>query len=310
MRILADVTTLVYSMRRLAILFLIAVFAGSSESTHAQQGSGIAKEDLSISSNILSSDVGYTVYLPPDYETSSRYYPIVYLLHGYGGDESAWIQFGEVKRIADAAIATGEIPPMVIVMPDGGDGFYINSHDGKMRWEDMFVKEFIPQIEASYRIRKEKEFRGISGLSMGGSGALVLSMRNPDLFAATAAFSAGVWTDEQVTATPDDLFDELFGKLMGTGLRREARLTDHWRQNSVLNLAETAPVEELKKVRYYIDCGDDDEFLTIGNTTLHIILKQREIPHEYRVRDGGHVWEYWRTGLAAGLAFIGESFRR
>ena len=89
----------------------------------------------------------------------------------------------------------------------------------------------------------------------------------------------------------------------------ENRLTDHWKDHSVLHLAETLPVEDLKKVRFYVDCGDDD-FLAIGNAELHQIFRKREIPHEYRVRDGAHTWSYWRMVLPTGLAFIGESFRR
>ena len=87
------------------------------------------------------------------------------------------------------------------------------------------------------------------------------------------------------------------------------RHTDHWRQHSVLDLVKNTDADELKKLRYYIDCGDDD-FLAIGNATLHILMTEKEIPHEYRVRDGAHTWSYWRTGLPAGLKFIGESFHR
>ncbi len=276
---------------------------------HGQGTHGIVREGLTIDSAILGKPVRYTVYLPADYETSTRYYPVVYLLHGYTDDDTGWLQFGEANRIVDAGIASGELPPMILVMPDGGVSWYINDYQGKVRWEDMFVEEFMPAIEAAYRIRRKKEFRGVAGLSMGGYGTLVLSMRHPDLFGAAAAFSAAVQTDEQMTAMPQARYDAVYGILYGEGREGDARLTDHWRAYSVLDLVRNTPAETLKQVDYYIDCGDDD-FLTIGNASLHILMTEKEVPHEFRMRDGVHSWNYWRTGLPDGLAFIGQKFHR
>lgn len=294
----------------LALVALVLMAFVAAPLASAQMTRGIVQESLTMTSNILGEDVRYTIYLPADYETSNRHYPVVYLLHGYSDDDTGWLQFGEANRIADHGIAHGEIPPMIIVMPDGGVSWYINNHAGNERWEDMFVQEFIPHIETTYRIRAKKEYRGIAGLSMGGYGALVLSIRNPDLFTATAAFSSGVWTDDHMKSIPQDDYDRYFGNLYGgVGLSGDARLGDHWRQHSVIELVKTRDADDLKKVRYFIDCGDDD-FLAIGNATLHIELTKKEIPHEYRVRDGAHTWSYWRSALPVGLAFIGESFHR
>jgi S-formylglutathione hydrolase FrmB len=293
----------------LGIFTLLGLFPVVLSGAAAQSGQGIVHEGLIMPSSILGEDVRYTIYLPSDYERSQRSYPVVYLLHGYTDDDTGWLQFGEANRIADDAIARGEIPPMIIVMPDGGVSWYINDYQGKVRWEDMFVREFMPYIEAEYRIRQKKEFRGIAGLSMGGYGSLVIAMRHPDLFAAVAAFSSGIWTDAQMASTPQEIYDRIYGPLYGEGLEGSARLTAHWRANSVLDIVATTAADRLKQVRYYIDCGDGD-FLAIGNSTLHIRLTEKEIPHEYRVRDGAHSWTYWRTGLPAGLTFIGESFRR
>ena len=101
--------------------------------------SGKVVEHLTIKSQILGKNVAYTLYLPPDYESSRRSYPVVYLLHGYTDDDTGWIQFGEVNRYADKAIASGEIPPMIIVMPDGGVSWYINNYDGAVKYEDFFT---------------------------------------------------------------------------------------------------------------------------------------------------------------------------
>jgi S-formylglutathione hydrolase FrmB len=251
--------------------------------------------------------VKFAVYLPPDYAASTRRYPVVYLLHGYSDDESGWIQFGEVNLAADRAIAEREISPMIIIMPDGGVSWYMNDYQGKVRWEDMFVNEFIPLIDKTFRTRAAREFRGISGLSMGGWGSLVLSMRHPDLFAACAAFSAAVWTEEDAATMEAPNYDRMFAALFGP--RTDGKATDHFKAYNPINLAQAKPEAELKKVRYYIDCGDDD-FLIKGNCLLHVALQERKIPHEFRVRDGAHTWSYWRTGITDGLKFIGQSFHR
>lgn len=285
------------------LIFTVPPAAGQA----VDQGQVI--EGLSLKSAVLGRDVNYAVYLPPDYQVSKRRYPVVYLLHGYTDDESGWIQFGEIGPIADRALAERKIPPMIIVMPDGGVTWYINDHLGKVRFEDMFVQEFVPFIDGTYRTRPKKEFRGVSGLSMGGWGTLVYALRHPELFASCAAFSAAVWTDEEIIDRKQEDYDRMFGSLFGAGLAGRARLTPGLRGYNPLDLAKTLSAESLKKVEYYIDCGDDD-FLIKGNCALHIILKDRKIPHEFRVRNGGHTWEYWRTGITDGLAFIGESFRR
>jgi len=294
------------------VMVSLAILGTARIDARAQEGSvppGAAQEGLHMKSDILGHDVNYAVYLPPDYETSSRRYPVVYLLHGYTDDESGWIQFGEVNLAADRAIAAREIPPMIIVMPDGGVSFYINDSRGQVRYEDMFIQELIPHIDKTYRTRPKREFRGISGLSMGGWGSLVLSMRHPDLFTACAAFSAAMWTDEDIIGMEEKPYKGLIGRLFGPGLEGKARLTAHFRSHNPLDQAKDKPVDDLKRVRHYIDCGDDD-FLIKANMALHAVLLDRKVPHEFRVRDGGHSWTYWRTGIVDGLAFIGRSFHR
>jgi enterochelin esterase-like enzyme len=262
-----------------------------------------------VESKILGKEVRYTIYLPPDYQTSSRRYPVVYLLHGYTDNDTGWLQFGEINQTADRAIAEQQIPPMIIVMPDGGVSWYINDYQGKVRYEDFFFQEFIPYIDATYRTRPEKEFRGIAGLSMGGWGTLIYALRHPEMFAAAAAFSAAVWTDEEVIATEDKVYEQIFAPLFGPGLKGKDRLTAHFRSYNPLDLVKTLPLEKIKTVRFYLDCGDDD-FLYKGNAALHVAMRDRKIPHECRMRDGGHTWSYWRTGILDGLKFIGESFHR
>jgi len=289
-----------------AALFLLSVLPAASGDAVPQ---GKVLEGRHLTSAVLGRDVNYAVYLPPDYDLSTRRYPVVYLLHGYTDDESGWIQFGEVNLAADRAIAAREIPPMIIVMPDGGVAWYINDALGQARYEDMIVREFIPHVDATYRTRPDRQFRGVAGLSMGGWGTLVYVLRHPDLFAAAAAFSAGIWRDEDFVAMEQKMFDRILGPVFGAGLAGKDRLTAHFRAHNPLDLAGSLSEESLKKARYYLDCGDDD-FLIAGNMALHQVLLNRKIPHEFRVRDGAHTWSYWRIGIVDGLAFIGRSFNR
>ena len=273
----------------------------------AQKGKVI--ESLTFNSKIVSYPVKYSVYLPADYQTSQRNYPVLYLLHGYSDDETGWIQFGEANEIADKGIAEGAFPACILIIPDGKVAWYCNSADGKDRWEDMFVKELIPFVEKEYRIRAKKEFRAIAGLSMGGYGALGLSMRNPDLFSSCIAMSSGTFSDEEIIAQSDDQYNMFFKNIFGENLKGKARISEAWKASNPLHLIHSVPIEKLKGINFYIDCGDDD-FLYKGNSLLHIGMRDLKIPHEYRVRNGAHEWSYWRVGLYDGLKFIGEKFRR
>jgi S-formylglutathione hydrolase FrmB len=275
----------------------------------AQVSRGFVKEGLTIESDILGKEVRYTIYLPFDYERSERYYPVVYLLHGYTDNDMGWLQFGEAHLIADEAIANREIPPMILAMPDGGISWYINNYDGSIRYEDFFFQEFVPHIESHYRVRAEKRYRGVAGLSMGGFGTLIYALKHPDMFAACAAFSAAVMTEEEIAGMDVLRWERAYGILYGPKLNGRDRLTDHLLSYSPIHLVRNSDIDQIKSVRIYIDCGDDD-FLYKGNSTFHILLRDLKIPHEYRVRDGGHRWEYWRTGLKQGLRFIGTSFHQ
>lgn len=268
---------------------------------------GKVKESLVMQSKILGEDVKYTIYLPYDYETSERRYPVVYLLHGYSDDDTGWLQFGEANRLADKAIASGEIPPMILVMPDAKVTWYINDYKGDVRYEDMLIEELIPFIDKNYKTRNSKRYRALAGLSMGGYGSLVLAMHNPDFFSGCAAFSAAVWTDNQIKERSN--YQTFLGNIYGNNLQGDARINEHWKKNSPLYLAKSNDLEKVRSVRFYLDCGDDD-FLTIGNAMLHITMLQNEIEHEYRVRNGAHNWDYWRSGLIDGLKFLGKQFHQ
>ena len=260
-------------------------------------------DNLSLQSQLLGAERSYSVYLPDDYETSGRSYPVLYLLHGSGDDHSGWIQFGEVKLIADRAIADGTATPMIIVMPDADTKYrgYFNHQSGTHNFEDFFFEELIPHIEKTYRCRTGKNYRAVAGLSMGGGGTLVYALHRPDLFVAACPLSAAV------RKTTGDFLQSRYMKDAGGKSVDEVR---EWYKNyDILRLVDEWSDENLTAVRWYIDCGDDD-FLAEGNALLHIAMLKRGIPHQYRVRDGEHNWSYWRQSLPEVLRFVSESFHK
>tara|TARA_R110002167_G_scaffold94258_22_gene251813 strand:+ start:1130 stop:1987 length:858 start_codon:yes stop_codon:yes gene_type:complete len=258
-------------------------------------------DNLTMTSKILKSERKFAVYLPPDYETSERSYPVLYLLHGAGDDQTGWVQFGEVLRIADAGIAAGTATPMIIVMPDANTGKrgYFNQKD--WNYEDFFFEELMPYVEQQYRIKGEKRFRAIAGLSMGGGGSFMYALHHPELFSSACPLSAYVGP-----LTMEDL-KERFKRGGETYTDKEAKA--YFARHNAINLIESVPVEDIKSIRWYIDCGDDD-FLYEGNGLVHIAMKKKEIPHEYRVRDGRHSWTYWREALPTVLGFVSDAFHQ
>ncbi|WP_286746895.1 alpha/beta hydrolase-fold protein [Roseivirga sp. UBA1976] len=260
-------------------------------------------DNLSMKSEILKMDRKFAIYLPPDYETSERSYPVLYLLHGAGDDQTGWVQFGEVLRITDQAIKDGTATPMIIVMPDAKTGQmgYFNVPQTDWRYEDFFFEELMPYVENNYRIKKEKRYRAISGLSMGGGGTFMYAMHRPDLFSSAAPLSAyvGPLSIEQ--------FKEQV-KRMNLKTSDE-EIEAYFKRHNAISLIEDGDPKQISSVRWFIDCGDDD-FLYEGNSLVHIAMKKKEIPHEYRVRDGGHTWTYWRESLPVVLKFVSDAFHQ
>jgi enterochelin esterase-like enzyme len=265
---------------------------------------GIVKDDLTVPSKILKMDRKYAVYLPPDWETSQRSYPVLYLLHGAGDDQTGWVQFGEVLTIADEAIKSGTATAMVIVMPDANTGKrgYVNDIKGEWRYEDFFFQEFMPYIEKTYRIKTDKRYRAIAGLSMGGEGTFIYALHHPELFSAACPLSAATGPK-----SVEDLKNyRLWQNADGVS---DAEKEAYFKHYSVLNLIQNMPDSLKKEVRWYIDCGDDD-FLYEGNCLAHIAMRQKEIPHEFRIRDGAHNWTYWRASLPKVLEFVSMGFHQ
>ena len=260
-------------------------------------------DNLTVSSKILKSDRKFAIYLPPDYETSQRSYPVLYLLHGAGDDQTGWVQFGEVLSIADKSVQNGMATPMIIVMPDANTGRrgYFNDIRGDWNYEDFFFKELMPYVEKKYRIKQDRRFRAIAGLSMGGGGTFVYALHHPELFSSACPLSAAVGS-----LSLEDAKTNLRRNLPELG---DQAIEQYYKTYSVLPLLDTLTGDRKKAIRWYIDCGDDD-FLYEGNSLVHISMRKKEIPHEFRTRDGGHTWTYWRASLPKVLKFISDAFHQ
>jgi enterochelin esterase-like enzyme len=295
---------------RTSLYFLLAILFVSSHAVHAQTGR--VEDTCTMTSKILGGERKFAVYLPPDYDTSKRSYPALYLLHGSGDDQTGWVQFGEVQHIADEAIRSGRATPMVIIMPDADSGRrgYFNDIHGDWRYEDFFFEELLPFVEENYRIKSDKRYRAVGGLSMGGGGTFMYALHHPELFSSACPLSAstGPLTLEDAKrryARPrrDENLDEPTQPLS------DEQIEAYYKQHSALELVNNLGDDQKSAVRWYIDCGDDD-FLYEGNSLIHIAMRKKEIPHEYRVRDGGHKWTYWRESLPNVLEFVSQAFHQ
>jgi len=265
--------------------------------------SGKVYDNLSLTSKILKGDRKFAIYLPPDYETSGRTYPVLYLLHGAGDDHTGWVQFGEVLNITDKAIANGSSTSMIIVMPDANTGRrgYFNDIKGDWNYEDFFFKELMPFVEKKYRIKTDKRSRAIAGLSMGGGGTFVYALHHPELFSSACPLSAYLGFL--------NLTDAQNALKKANPALTDADITNYYNTQNVLPLLTNMPDAQKKAVNWYIDCGDDD-FLYEGNALAHILMRKKEIPHEFRVRNGGHTWTYWRESLPNVLTFVSDTFHQ
>jgi enterochelin esterase-like enzyme len=260
-------------------------------------------DNLSLNSKILNMVRKYAVYLPPGYETSQRSYPVLYLLHGGGDDQTGWVQFGEVQHITDKAITDGTATPMIIIMPDASAGRrgYYNTAANTWRYEDFFFQELMPFVEKTYRIKPEKHYRAVAGLSMGGDGTFTYALHHPELFAAACPLSAG-----GAPLTPEDAKTQLTKEVPGIS---PEEITAFYNRQSILYMINTMPDSLKKSVRWFIGCGDDDHQYEL-TSLAHIAMRKKEIPHELRITDGGHNWTYWRAGLPLILEFVTVSFHQ
>lgn len=265
-------------------------------------------EKESVDSKILGTTVSYAVLLPEHYDASKDSYPVVYLLHGYGDNQTGWYnQWGQIQTYVD--LYSTEIVPAIYVMPMGYETYYVNKFDGTIPYMDFFTNELVPAIDSKYRTKKDKTQRAVMGYSMGAFGAIILPMLNPTIFGTSVPLSISMRTEAQYMAESQSGWNSQWGKCFGgIGLTGTARLTDYYKTHNPLSLFGQADVSKYADLRYFIDCGDDEESLDISNGALHNLMASKNIRHEYRVRNGAHDWVYWHGALHEALLFISSGF--
>ena len=258
----------------------------------------------SLETRLLGGIQKYNVYLPQGYNPSQQY-PVLYLLHGLYGTYKDWASVGGLQAVADELISSGELRPVVIIMPNAGGpdvNHYQNGYFNVEDWpyEDFFFQELLPQAESKYHCGGSKGLRAVSGLSMGGGGTLVYAQRHPDLFSSAYAMSA--WLDQR----PGDLRSQgnPEDKLTRTAI-------SVWKHSTIdfLDQADENTLSALRTVKWFVDCGDDD-FIFDLSVRFYQKMREKGIKCEFRVRDGAHTWEYWHTALRMSLPFASRNFQQ
>ena len=240
---------------------------------------------------VLIPDTYYSSYSPPG-DLKTKTYPVVYLLHGYGGWYSNWlIRVPELKQYADQY-------QLMIVCPDGGiSSWYFDSPvDTTMKYETYIGKEVPDYIDAHYNTIKNRTGRAITGLSMGGHGALFLAFRHAETFGACGSMSGGV--DLNYSRNKFDII-----KRIGDTIT----YADNWKKYVVMNVIENYPKDSLAII---IDCGINDELYAVANRKLHEKMLLLKIPHDYTERPGKHNWDYWRNSIQYHLLFFRNYFEK
>lgn len=255
-------------------------------------------------SKILSRSVHYCVVLPASFDADkTRHFPILYSLHGLGDNEQFFVHSGAWNLVEDLRDKK-ELKDFLIATPDGGAGFYINAKDGKNRYEDFLLQEFFPFIEKRYRAAPGRVNRAVSGVSMGGYGALHLAFRHPQLFGAVSAHSAAL-VEKLPAFLGNSPSSSPRARVLG-GVFGNPPDPVFWDQNSPIVLARTANLAGLK---IYFDCGDDDDYgFYSGATALDKVLTSRHIPHEFHLYPGRHDAAYFAEHLLASLEFHSRLF--
>ena len=247
-------------------------------------------DTVNVYSEAMNKYIPNLVITPKNYTSQNKRLPVIYLLHGAGGYFSNWLF--RVPRIEQYATDYN----LIIVCPDGGEGsWYIDSPlDSSSQYESFITKELVPIIDQNYRTISHKNGRAITGLSMGGHGALYLAFRNQDIWSAAGSMSGGV---NIIPFAEEWNIDEILGPY--------AEYKNNWKDNTVINLTHLLNGD----LKIIFDCGNEDFFADV-NRELHEKLVIEGIPHEYSVRPGKHNWDYWRSSIKYHLVYFNDVFGR
>lgn len=273
-----------------AIVLLLGLSA-----TSALAG-GKVEPSLRAPSPVLGRDIAYSLYLPQNLSSPPA---VLYLLHGLGGNERDWLHLGQIQKTADRLIDEARMPPMAIVMPNGGNSWYVDS-DAHGPIASALLNDFMPHVERFHGLRSDRDGRFIAGLSMGGYGALRLAIMHPERFRGAASLSGAIFEDLQNSAQVSDDQIRMFKGAFG-----EPFATNRYNQ---LNFFSRLPVLQTtgRIPDLFISVGDDDGFgLYEGAVALYLRLKRLRLPVEMRIVDGNHNWRLWREDIIPVLSHFG-----
>lgn len=247
-------------------------------------------DTIQVFSPSMNKNIKTCVITPDDYKKSNKKFPVVYLLHGYSGNYSSW-----AKDFKDVGKQVDQYGFIVIGVDGNFSSWYFDSPiDPTFKYETYVIKELVPFVDKNYKTIASREGRAISGLSMGGHGALYLSFRHQDVFGAAGSMSGGV----DIRPFPEN-WD--IKKRLGT----LSEFPENWEKNTVTNMLELVKDNKLKLI---IDCGVDDFFMDV-NRELHNKMLALKINHDYIERPGKHNIEYWENSLKFQLLFFDNFFK-
>ena len=267
-------------MKRIVLFLLTLVLL-------CQTALAFEEKVVMVRSDKMNKDVPVTIMIPDTYESFSKF-PVLYLLNGWSGTHRHWPERGNVGPLADKY-------NVIIVMPDTGyDSWYFDSKvTPEYQYETFVTKELIEYIDSNYKTIQKREGRAITGLSMGGHGALFLSFRHQDIYGSAGSMSGGV------DIRP---FPEKWGIAKRLGTKDENPQV--WEENTVINLTHLLKPGSLNLI---VDCGTGDFFYEV-NCNLHNKLMDEGIPHDFISRPGGHNGEYWNNSLPYQIMFFKNFF--
>jgi S-formylglutathione hydrolase FrmB len=264
-----------------------------------------------LNSRILKRVVHYCVYLPSGYDVGAtqhpvQRYPVLYFLHGLGDNEQTLFNSGGWTLLDDLR-RQHKMGDFLIVAPEGRRSFYINSADGSVRYSDFFLQEFMPYIEGKYRIRPGREWRAISGISMGGYGALRFAFAYPERFSAVSAQSGALITESPEQVDTAEKAGAPLGGVLSSVFGNPINVP-HWNENNPLLLAKKNAAS-LKRLAIYFNCGQDDNYgFEKGAAQLHDELQKEGVKHEYHPYPGDHSIGYFLSHFAEVMEFHSRAF--
>jgi S-formylglutathione hydrolase FrmB len=270
----------------ISFLFLICV-TNAPAATRVQCGS--------MTSKFVPGHIGYCAMLPPSYDAKpGKRFPVLYFLHGLGGDQSFLASSGASSEIEEAW-EEKKLGEFVIITPQAENSFYINSRDGHILYDDFFMREFIPHMERRFRLAGDRAGRAIGGVSMGGYAALRFAFKYPRMFVSVAVHMPAL-LEELPHGSANAGLGIFLGTAFGSPLNER-----FWKENTPFVFARAANLQGLK---IYFDCGDHDNYgFDAGARQLDKLLTARHVEHEAHIYPGGHDWQFVAEHLEASLEF-------